>query len=72
MTKTELLDLLRKVRVERDEAIAARDQLAEILGEMNKAEDVEAESDNDSDELDLDAEAVDSDEENEVEATDAE
>jgi len=80
MTKTELLDLLRKVRAERDEAIAARDQLAEILGEMNDVEkasqdaevaDLEASDENDDD-LDLDAEAVDSDEEDEVEATEAE
>lgn len=80
MTKAELLDLLRKVRVERDEAIAARDQLAEILGEMNEVEkasqdaevaDLEASDENDDD-LDLDAEAVDSDEEDEVEATEAE
>lgn len=80
MTKTELLDLLRKVRAERDEAIAARDQLAEILGEMNEVEkasqdaevaDLEASDENDDD-LDLDAEAVDSDEEDEVEATEAE
>ena len=80
LTKTELLDLLRKVRVERDEAIAARDQLAEILGERNETEkasqdaevaDLEASDENDDD-LDLDAEAVDSDEETEVEATEAE
>lgn len=80
LTKAELLDLVRKVRAERDEAIAARDQLAEILGEMNEAEkasqdaevaDLEASDENDDD-LDLDAEAVDSDEEDEVEATEAE
>ena len=80
LTKTELLDLLRKVRVERDEAIAARDQLAEILGEMNETEkasqdaevaDLDASDENDDD-LDVEAEAVDSDDENEVEATDAE
>jgi len=72
LTKAELLDLVRKVRAERDEAIAARDQLAEILGEMNKAEDVDGSEDEACDELDLDAEAIDSDEEDEVEATEAE
>ena len=72
LTKSELLDLVRKVRAERDEAIAARDQLAEILGGMNKTEDFDGSEDEACDELDLDAEAVDSDEENEVEATDAE
>jgi hypothetical protein len=80
LTKSELLDLLRKVRAERDEAIAARDQLAEILGEMNEAEkasqdaevaDLDASDENDED-LDVEAEAVDSDEEDEVEATEAE
>jgi hypothetical protein len=72
LTKAELIDLLRKVRAERDEAIAARDTLAEVLGEMNKGE-VECSEDDDCDELDLDAEAVEGDEESdEVEATEAE
>jgi len=72
LTKAELLDLLRKVRAERDEAIAARDTLAEVLGEMNKGE-VDCSEDEACDELDLDAEAVEGDEESdEVEAADAE
>jgi hypothetical protein len=70
LTKAELLDLLRKVRAERDEAIAARDTLAGVLGSLNTASvDAEADSD-DGDDLDLDAESVDADDE--IEATDAE
>jgi hypothetical protein len=70
LTKAELLDLLRKVRAERDEAIAARDTLAEVLGGLNTASvDADADSD-DGDDLDLDAESVDADDE--IEATDAE
>ena len=70
MTKAELLDLLRKVRAERDEAIAARDTLAGVLGSLNTASvDADADSD-DGDDLDLDAESVDADDE--IEATDAE
>ena len=64
LTKTELLDLLRKVRAERDEALAAVEVLKNAIESA-----VEAEDANDDDDLDVDAEAVDSEEDFEADAT---
>jgi len=67
LTKAELLDLLRKVRAERDAALAA----VEALTAGTVSDSVDADAD-ESDDLDLDAEEVDADESDEVEASDAE
>lgn len=76
MTKAELLDLLRKVRAERDAALAAVEALTatEVSAESEVSDDTEVSADDadvsdDDDDLDLEAEAVDSDEEVEVEAS---
>jgi hypothetical protein len=70
LTKAELLDLLRKVRAERDEALAAVETLKSVIAPTVE-DSIDADAD-ESDDLDLDAEEVDSDESDEVEATDAE
>lgn len=62
LTKAELLDLLRKVRSERDEALAAVEVLKAAVADT---------ADRDSDDLDLDAEEVDADSDNEIEFSDA-
>ena len=71
LTKAELLDLLRKVRAERDAALAAVEALT--AGTVSDSVDADAdESDDECDDLDCEAEAVDADESDEVEAIEAE
>ena len=74
LTKAELLDLLRKVRAERDEALAAVETLKSVIAPtVEDSIDADAdESDDECDDLDCEAEAVDADESDEVEASDAE
>ena len=62
LTKAELIDLLRKVRAERDEALAAVEVLKSAM------ESAEAEDASDNEDLDVEAEAVDSDEDFEADA----
>lgn len=74
LTKAELLDLLRKVRAERDEALAAVETLKSVLAPTNEDS---VDADAEDDDLDLDAEEVDADSEgdddgDEIEASDAE
>lgn len=64
LTKAELLDLLRKVRAERDEALAAVETLKSAITDG-------ADRSDDRDDLDLDAEEVDG-ESDEIEFADAE
>ena len=70
LTKAELLDLLRKVRAERDAAIAALEAViaAPVSGDEADVADTDEVSAEDEDDLDLEAEAVDSDEEVEADA----
>ena len=69
LTKAELLDLLRKVRAERDEALAAVETLKSVIA-PSVEDSIDADAD-ESDDLDLDAEEVDG-ESDEIEFTDAE
>lgn len=69
LTKAELLDLLRKVRAERDEALAAVETLKSVIA-PSVEDSIDADAD-ESDDLDLDAEEVDG-ESDEIEFADAE
>lgn len=72
LTKAELLDLLRKVRAERDAALAAVEALTateDSADDADVADSDEVSADDDSDDLDLEAEAVDSDDDFEADAS---
>lgn len=68
LTKAELLDLLRKARAERDEALAAVETLKSVIA-PSVEDSIDADAD-ESDDLDLDAEEVDDGDE--IEFADAE
>ena len=72
LTKAELLDLLRKVRAERDAALAAVEALTateDSADDADVADTDEVSADDDGDDLDLEAEAVDSDDDFEADAS---
>lgn len=66
LTKTELLDLLRKVRAERDAALAAVEIMKAASAEAEQAETENDEDVEDDDNLDVEAEQVDADEDDET------
>jgi len=66
LTKTELLDLLRKVRAERDAALAAVEIMKAASVEAEQAETENDEDVEDDDNLDVEAEQVDADEDDET------